>query len=153
MTLVLPSEHRGFLDSLRRVILAERIDVVIPNSDADVRAVARRRGWCPGRLFLPRFSVIERCQDKYALSVFLRRHGVPAPATWPVRRLGDVDRIFRKAGRHERLWCRIRSGGGGSRGAIPVVRPEQARSWIAYWRDMAERPDGGLHAFGVLARA
>ena len=137
--LVLPSEHRGFLDSLRRVILAERIDVVIPNSDADVRAVARRRGWCPGRLFLPRFSVIERCQDKYALSVFLRRHGVPAPATWPIRRLDDVDRIFRKAGRHERLWCRIRSGGG-SRGAIPVVRPEQARSWIAYWRDMRNVP-------------
>jgi carbamoyl-phosphate synthase large subunit len=133
--LVLPTEHRGFLDSLRRVIHAERIDLLIPNSDADVRAVARRRGWCPCRLFLPRRSVIERCQDKYALSVFLRERGVPAPRTWPIGRLGDVDRIFRNAGRRERLWCRIRSGGG-SRGAIPVVSPEQARSWIAYWRDM-----------------
>ena len=133
--LVLPTEHRGYLDSLRRVIAAERIDLLIPNSDGDVLAVARRRGWCPCRLFLPRRPVIERCQDKYDLSVFLRRHGVPAPRTWPIRRLADVDRIFRGVGRRQRLWCRIRQGGG-SRGAIPVTRPEQARSWIAYWHEM-----------------
>src|SRR6185503_10360337 len=96
--LVLPTEHRGYLDSLRRVIAAERIDLLIPNSDGDVLAVARRRGWCPCRLFLPRRPVIERCQDKYDLSVFLRRHGVPAPRTWPIRRLADVDRIFRGVG-------------------------------------------------------
>src|SRR5918996_1353530 len=133
--LVLATEHWDFLASLRRVVLAEGIELVIPNSDADVRAVARRRGWCPSRLFLPRASVISRCQDKYVLSVFLRRHGVPAPRTWPIRRLSDVDRVFRHVGPRQRLWCRIRTGGG-SRGAIPVVRAEQARSWIAYWRDM-----------------
>lgn len=137
--LVLPAEHRGFLASLRRVILAERIDLLIPNSDGDVRAVARRRGQCPCRVFLPRTSVIERCQDKYVLSMFLRRHGVPAPRTWPISRLGDVDRVFRDPRRRRPLWCRIRSGSG-SRGAIPVVRPEQARSWIAYWRDMRGVP-------------
>src|SRR5687767_10743983 len=63
--LVLPSEHPRFVASLQTVLDAERVDLLIPNSDGDVRAVARRRGRLRGRVFLPRTAVIERCQDKY----------------------------------------------------------------------------------------
>jgi carbamoyl-phosphate synthase large subunit len=141
--LVPPAGDRRFVASLRAVLAAERVDLLVPNSDGDVRAVARHRRRLPVRVFLPRTSIVERCQDKYALTVYLRRHGVPAPRTWPLHRLADVDRVFAGRARGERLWCRIRRGGG-SRGAIPVVRPEQARSWIAYWRDMRDVP---VHAF------
>lgn len=137
--LVLPSEHPRFFATLQTVLDAERVDLVIPNSDGDVRAIAGRRARLRGRVFLPATSVIERCQDKYALSVFLSAHGVPAPRTWALRRLSDIDRIFGTVKRGARLWCRIRSGSG-SRGAIPVVRPEQARSWVAYWRTMRGVP-------------
>jgi carbamoyl-phosphate synthase large subunit len=72
------------------------------------------------------------------LSVWLRERGVPAPLTMPVTDLDAIDGIFARFGR-PRLWCRIRTGSG-SRGAIPVVRPAQARAWIEYWHEMRGVP-------------
>lgn len=138
-----PASHRGFARSLRSVVRAERLNLLIPNSDADVRAVCRLRSRIPCRLFLPRREVIERCQDKYKLAVFLQSRGVAVPLTYPVIDVGDVEEIFRRFAPRSLLWCRIRTGSG-SRGAIPVRSPEQARSWIRYWEEMREVPAGSF---------
>lgn len=37
------------------------------------------------------------------------------------------------------MWCRVRSGAG-ALGALPVRTPEQARSWIRYWKEMRGVP-------------
>ncbi len=133
--LILPCDHPDFLSSLRDVVKTGKIDLLIPNSDADVRVVSQLRERIPCRLFLPRHAVIERCQDKYALSAFLRARGVAAPLTYAVKDLAGIDDIFHQLAPRSRVWCRIRTGSG-SRGAIPVIRPEQARSWISYWQEM-----------------
>jgi carbamoyl-phosphate synthase large subunit len=130
---------RGFLGALARVIRRERVDLVIPTTDAEVHAVARLRARIPCRVFLPRRSVIELCQDKYRLARRLRARGVPAPMTQPVTSLRTLDHIFRRVRARGLAWCRIRSGSG-SMGAIPVRSPAQARSWIEYWRDMRGVP-------------
>lgn len=127
--------HRDYLRVLRRLVEREKIDLVVPTSDADVRRLARARRAFGRRLFLPRTPVIELCQDKYALTTFLRRRGVPVPRTHLVRRLADVADHFRRLGPGRSVWCRIRSGHGGL-GAILVKTPAQARNWIAYWTSM-----------------
>jgi len=60
----------------------ERIDLVIPTTDAEVRAFTRPRTRLPGRLFLPHQAVVDLCQDKYRLNVALRARGVPVPLTY-----------------------------------------------------------------------
>ena len=131
--------QREFPRALRRVAQAERIDFVLPTNDADVLRIARLRAVLPCRTFLPRLSVIRRCQDKYALTEFLRRRGIPAPLTYPVASLRGIDALFRRLAPRDRLWCRIRWGSS-SFGAIPVTNPDQVRGWIRYFQEMRRVP-------------
>ena len=131
--------HPGFSRALRRVIRAEKIDLLIPNSDHDVRVVSRLRNKLSCRVFLPRESVIELCQDKYELNVVLRSWGLPVPATYPVRDPGRLADIFRRFPPGSRVWCRVRRGTA-SVGAIPVRSPQQARSWIRCWEELRGIP-------------
>ena len=124
-----PSGHREWLRSLLRILRTERIDLLIPTTDADVATVSRVRRALQGRLLLPRPAAVQLCQDKYRLIARLRARGIPAPATYPVRDLKDIPRIFRQLGRASTVWCRIRTGAGAI-GAIPVSSPKQARGWI-----------------------
>lgn len=125
----------AFVDALNRLIVAERIDVVIPTSDRDTRALAAVREDLGCRTLLPALSTIDVCQDKYAFAHVLSARGVPVPETVALGRLEDVDAAFVRLGRHARLWCRRRRGEGGL-GALLVARPEQARAWVAYWAEM-----------------
>jgi biotin carboxylase len=130
-----PASNARFLPALRRVIEAERIDLVLPVTDAEVRTFSRFERWLRGRLFLPDRAAITRCQDKYKLNVLLRSRGVPVPRTYPVTGLGRIDELFRHFPRGAQAWCRIRHGGGAI-GAVPVRTAEEARNWIQCWRSM-----------------
>jgi hypothetical protein len=130
----------GFADALRAIIERERIDLLMPNTDADVSVASELRDVLPCRTFLPSKAVIERCQDLSELSQFLRAHDVPAAATTAVRHLASLDRIFARFETSASLWCRPRSGAA-SGAAAPVDSPEDARSWISYWERVR-----GVHA-------
>jgi biotin carboxylase len=134
-----PTTHPRFADTLRRIVEKERIDLIIPTQDVDVLALVRCEGAIAARVFLPSPSTIELCQDKYELTTFLRARNVPAPETYPVASLDEIDASFARLGSPSRVWCRIRVGSG-SRGAIPVGSVEQARSWITYWQQMRGVP-------------
>jgi hypothetical protein len=137
--LVPASSQPDLLDALCRVIEAERIDLLVPNNDADARAVSLLRDKLPCRTFLPAHEAIERCQDKYDLGVLLRSRGVDAPLTHPISDLGDLEDVWGRLPPASRLWCRIRNGNS-SAGALPVKTPEQARAWIRYWEEMRGVP-------------
>ncbi len=134
-----PVSHPGFPAGLRRVIDAEQIDLLVPDSDPDVKAVSDLRARIPCRLLLPRPDVIDLCQDKHALAAFLRGRGLPAPLSYPVTDLAGIGSLFRRLAPRTPLWCRIRRGGG-TIGALPVRTPGQARSWIAYWEEFRGIP-------------
>ena len=136
--LVPPAASPDFAPALRRVADLERVALVVPTSDDDVAVVSRHRRRIGGRVFLPRHPVIELCQDKYRVSAYLRRRGVPAPLTVPVAATAGLDRIFRRLG-SRRAWCRVRRGSG-SYGAAPVEGPAQARAWMRLWREMRDVP-------------
>jgi carbamoyl-phosphate synthase large subunit len=128
-----------FLASLQRVIARERVDVLIPHGDGEVRVASELRAELSCRLFLPSPAAIALCQDKYALTARLASLGVPVPTTYPIGHLDEVDAVFGRFPPGSRLWCRIRAGAG-SLGATPVDRPEHARSWITYWQDLRGVP-------------
>jgi carbamoyl-phosphate synthase large subunit len=141
--LVSPFARAEFRRALRNIIKAERIDLVIPTHYVDVRTISNLRDSIPCRVFLPRKTVIARCQDKYRLTTFLGRRGVPVPLTHPVTRLKDIEQLFRRFRSARELWCRIRVGTG-SAGAILVRSPEQTRSWIKYWEEVCAMPAGAF---------
>jgi carbamoyl-phosphate synthase large subunit len=140
---LLPVSSDAYPAALRRIVKSQRIDLLIPTNDVDVRAIAELRNKLPCRTFLPRTSVIERCQDKYVLTAFLRRRGIPAPLTYPITDSAKIEALFQRFRPRTQLWCRARSGTG-SYGAIPVKSAEQARSWIAYWEQMRAVPPGSF---------
>lgn len=137
--LVPAPEAPKFISALRRVVEAERIDLIIPTGDPEVRALSDSRDRFGRRVFLPGRAVIERCQDKYDLTVFLRSRGLPAPETYPVTDLDSLGELFKRLAWQTPLWCRTRTGSR-SLGAAPVKDPEQARAWIRYWDEMRGVP-------------
>jgi carbamoyl-phosphate synthase large subunit len=140
---VLPVSPQSYRAALRRIIKTERIDLLVPTNDADVLRISELRDKLGCRTFLPRKSLIERCQDKYKLTAFLRRRGIPAPLTYPITNVEKVEALFRRFEPRARLWCRIRAGSG-SYGAIPVKSPDQVQGWVAYWERMRAVPPGSF---------
>lgn len=126
---------KEFTNSLLEIIRRERINVVMSTDDNAVKALSDDRARYPINLLLPRRETIELCQDKYALTVFLRRRNIPAPRTFEVKSLRGLEKIFANFSREGLLWCRARRGSR-SLGATPVATIEQARAWITQWRDL-----------------
>jgi glutathione synthase/RimK-type ligase-like ATP-grasp enzyme len=134
-----PAGHPEWAGVLQWIVKTERLDLIIPTVDPDVESLSRARKRLGEYLFMPSASVLDLCRDKHRLIKLLRRNGVDAPASYPVRDLRQVARIFQQLRSGRPLWCRVRSGAG-SLGALPVRTPEQARSWIRYWKEMRGVP-------------
>ena len=81
---LLPADARDRVAALREVIKRERLDLVLPGGDADVRLLSDARDALTGRVFLPPRAVVDVCQDKLRLTEHLRQHDVPVPVTHPV---------------------------------------------------------------------
>jgi hypothetical protein len=126
---------KEFTNSLLEIIRRERISVVMATDDNAVKALSDNRARYPIDLLLPGRETIELCQDKYALSVFLRCRNIPAPRTFEVKSLRSLEKIFASFSRDGLLWCRARRGSR-SLAATPVASIEQARAWITQWRDL-----------------
>jgi carbamoyl-phosphate synthase large subunit len=124
-----------YVNAIREIVKRERINVIMPTDDTAVKALSDGRDQLPIELLLPRPDTIDLCQDKYALNVFLRERAVPAPRTFQIRSLRDLDKIFVSFSHAGLLWCRARRGSR-SLAATPVATVEQARAWITQWRDL-----------------
>jgi predicted ATP-grasp superfamily ATP-dependent carboligase len=137
---LLPSpDARGFARRLLRLLDGEGVDLVVPASDRDVRALSRHRRRLGRRAFLPGPGAIALGQDKYALNRRLGGRGVPVPRTFAVTSLASVDAIVRRLPARRGMWCRVRRGSGAF-AAAPVRTATQARAWIAYWASMRGVP-------------
>lgn len=124
-----------FAAGAAEIVRRQRINIVMPTDDQAVKAFSDHRRRFPVPLFLPRQKTIDLCQDKYALTVFLRRRKIPAPLTYQVAALTRVETIFARFPRGSLLWCRARRGTRSLAGTA-VASPDQARSWISQWRDL-----------------
>lgn len=125
----------GAARALRDVARRERVDLIVPTTDEDVRVLSEPGQSLRRRLFLPNSATVALCQDKYRLVRRLRARGVSAPRTVAIRRLRDLPTLWHALPRAPYRWCRMRYGAG-SLAAIPVNSPAQARGWIQYWVEM-----------------
>ena len=133
---VTPDPDGGeFTDALLAIIKRERINVVMATNDNVVKVLSDHRRRYGIDLLLPRRETVDLCQDKYALTEFLRQRKIPVPRTFAVKSLRSLDGIFGRFSGEGLLWCRARRGSR-SLGATAVANVEQARSWITQWRDL-----------------
>jgi glutathione synthase/RimK-type ligase-like ATP-grasp enzyme len=130
---------RAFVRALRDLIQARQVDLIIPTADVHVTALSEARSELAGKLFLPARRIVDLCRDKYRLTVALRRHGIPAPRTYPVTALSRLERLFARLDDRRPLWCRPRIGTC-ARGGAAVSSPDQARAWIRIWNEMRGVP-------------
>jgi hypothetical protein len=78
--LVPPSTDPKFADALRAIVERERIDLMIPNTPADVETVAALRDLLPCHTFIPSKSTLERCANSRELRESLAAYGIPTIA-------------------------------------------------------------------------
>lgn len=129
----------GFPAALQGIVQSERIDLVIPTSDAEVDVVSRTRDQIPGRCFLPDRTVIELCRDKLETTARLRAAGIRAPETHAVTALAEIPSLFARFGGGTPVWCRPRTGTC-ARGGGAVRTADQAQRWIRTWEEMRGIP-------------
>jgi biotin carboxylase len=124
-----------FVDAVLDIAVRDRINLIIGSDENVVKALSDARDRFPFDLFLPRRETIDLCQDKQALNVFFRDRGIPVPQFYEVDTLDDLEGIFARFEGDGVLWCRARRGSL-SLGATAVTNVDQARAWIAQWRDL-----------------
>jgi carbamoyl-phosphate synthase large subunit len=130
----------AYVEALARIVGEEGIDLVIPNNDLEVPAVSAARDRLGARTYLPAHESIGLCQDKLALTRHLAAHGIRVPETHPIGNPKQAEELFARFGHPDRLWCRMRKGGG-SKGSLPVKNPDQVHFWVDYWTEMRGVPE------------
>ncbi len=130
-----------YFAAINEIISREKLDLLIPNNDTEVRVIACNRDLLDAPVFLPDKEAIAICQDKFVFANKMIEGGFKVAQTVSIDTLEDVDKAFDIFKDHEKLWCRMRKGSG-SAGAIPVSKAEQAKFWIKYWQDMRGVPEG-----------
>jgi len=79
-------DQATYLEALLALIEAERIDLVVPVSEEALHVSRLAQRLPPGvRLFGPDHATLKRLHDKAAFIETARRHGLPAPETFPSR--------------------------------------------------------------------
>lgn len=134
---LLPHARAGaaYIDAVRHVIAAEKVDLVIPSNDIETAVLSAHREELATEFFLPAAKTVDLCQDKFKFSCHMKEHGFPVAETYLLDDLDHVEKIFGCLGHPDKLWCRMRHGTG-SKGVLPVNRPEQVRFWVQYWQEM-----------------
>jgi len=129
----LPRADRGaeaFLAALEATIERTGTDLAFINPDPELETLAEIRASlsCPNSM--PPIETVGITLDK-AQTVTKSKLAGEFPQSFTLTSDADIDRCF--AEMNPPLWLRSAVGPGG-RGSLTVETPDEARSWIAYWR-------------------
>jgi len=127
--------EKAYIDKLNEVIHLENVDMVHPQPDIEVRVIAENRDKIDAITRLPKTETVHICQDKMKTNEVLRKNNIPVPETHILKSEADLDKYIpeiKEKHNMEKVWIRAIRGAG-SRAALPVQTPEQARMWIDYW--------------------
>lgn len=138
------SKSSSYLNALNHIIEDRNVDFVHPQPDMEVLALAKIRDKLKARTFLPKTATLEYCQDKMRTTAKLAELKIPVPETYQVDSEGELDSIIsRLQKRNQKVWMRA-THGAGSKAALPVTAPLEAKGWIDYW---ASNKGIGYHDF------
>jgi len=122
--------------SLIRLIEEESIDLIIPNSDAEVGKISEIRDELKCKLFLPSKDPIKTSQNKYDLYLKLHKNNIPVPISRDITSFEDIEKALSDIGGNK-FWIRPKTGSG-SKGATWVNNIDQAISWIKLWVELRD---------------
>ena len=71
-----------YVPTLRRLVDAHDVRLIVPLTDLDQAILARARDELGALVLLPEAAVVERLADKYLAHVLFCEHGIPSPPTW-----------------------------------------------------------------------
>ena len=110
----------------------ENADLIIPKSDAEVKALYPVLDKIKCDTFLPDFAEIDATQDKLDFYKILEKHSVPAAKTLQINTLDSLPSLFGLIDEVEgRYWLRVKTAGtAGAYGATWVKEEKQAVKWI-----------------------
>lgn len=149
-TFLLPESSKpDYLSALQDLIVKEKIDMVVPQSDREVNAVSLNRDQLNCRVFLPEHDIVETCQDKHSMFLKLNKANVKTASAVPLETLDDVDKAFEALPDSPKYWVRLRKGSG-SKGATWVKTPRQAKAWIELWVDLRGQKISDFHILPFL---
>ena len=72
----------AYITSLRELVDAHDVRLVVPLTDLDQVLLARSRAELGAIVLLPEAEIVERMGDKYLAHILFGERGVPSPATW-----------------------------------------------------------------------
>jgi glutathione synthase/RimK-type ligase-like ATP-grasp enzyme len=120
-----------YVDILNRIIRRERIEMVHPQPDAEVKFLSDHREKIAARVFLPKKETVDRCQNKYATALIWKENDISVAASLMVENEEDVRKAAQALGLP--FWMRALHGAGG-KGSTPVENVEVGIHWLKYWR-------------------
>ena len=133
--IVPPATSPNYIEVINELIAREKIELVHPQPDIEVRVISENREKLDAKTFLPSKRAVEICQDKLESAKIWMQKDVPTARTLEIRKEEDLTKAFEELGTP--LWIRARHGAGG-RGSTLAKNIETAVAWIAYWRARGE---------------
>jgi predicted ATP-grasp superfamily ATP-dependent carboligase len=134
--LIPPCHDPAYITSLNQIIKKERIDFIHVQPDPEVLVIGKHREKLQAKTLLPATKTIETCQNKMAVVHRLAKKGISIAQSFPVSSEQALKtQIADLLKTQEKVWVRAIRGAG-SKAALPVKSFDQAKMWIAYWREM-----------------
>ncbi len=125
--LVPVASDENYIPVMKQIIAETEPDLVHPQHSREVPVIGKHRHELGARVFLPRQTAVNVCDDKMLSYDYWQAAGITVPETMMVFTHADIDRAFSVLG--PKVWIRATSGSGG-RGAITITDPHFAYYWI-----------------------
>ena len=125
-------ETESYLEETKKIIEKEEVDLIIPKSDAEVKALYPFLDEIGCSSVLPDFKEINATQDKLDFYKILEKNKVPAAKTLLVDSLDSISSLMGQLKKeNNRFWLRVKTAGtAGAYGATWVRDEKQAKNWI-----------------------
>jgi glutathione synthase/RimK-type ligase-like ATP-grasp enzyme len=131
--LVPSSSESDYITAMNRVLEAEGVEFLHPQTDVEVGVVSEKRQQVQARMMLPDDDVVQLCHDKYRLIERLRMLKIPAARSFLIKNNVELRTAMDQIG--PKMWVRAIRGAAG-RGSLPVEKIDHARMWIDYWNGL-----------------
>ena len=91
-------DDAAYVEFIAAAVAEHGVTLVVPLTDLDQLALARRRAEIDALVLLPEPEVVERTNDKWLAHCFFEEHGIDSPPTWlPEQVPDDLDSSSRQA--------------------------------------------------------
>jgi len=121
---------------LNWIVKKEKIELVHPQPDPEVRYISDNREKINTKIFLPNKLDIQICQDKFKTYEILKKHRIPVGESYIIKNEKNLENTLKILLNDNKIvWLRAIRGAG-SRAAIPITHIRYAKCWIDYWSEM-----------------